>query len=151
MRKTIMAGILGLVIGATGAGAAVSWAQPAPGGPGGPGGPGHPPAPWMHHGGWEHKGPWHHGPATWHHRPGRLVAPGTFALVYREHDRNLSPADVTTIAEAFLLMHGNHSWKVGDVAAQGSDLIGFAFTTPKGEAIAHFTINRHNGHIARVN
>ena len=40
----------------------------------------------------------------------------TFALVYPQEDRKLTPPDVQKIAEAFLLWRGNHSWKVVDVA-----------------------------------
>ena len=86
---------------------------------------GRPPAP----GGWTHGGP-HPGPMGWmhrwreHHRP---IAPGTFALVYRQADRNLTPPDVQKIAEAFLLWNGNHTWKVVDVAAASDGAIGFAW------------------------
>ena len=39
-----------------------------------------------------------------------------FALVYPQEDRKLTPPDVQKIAEAFLLWHGNHTWKVVEVA-----------------------------------
>ena len=48
-----------------------------------------------------------------------------FALVYRQADRQLAPADVQKIAEAFLLWNGNHTWKVTDVAATDAGPIGF--------------------------
>ena len=41
-----------------------------------------------------------------------IRSPGTFALIYRQQDRKLTPPDVQKIAEAFLLWHGNHTWKV---------------------------------------
>jgi len=55
---------------------------------------------------------WHDGAGH-----GRPFTPGDFALIYREPDRQLAPADVQKIAEGFLLWNGNHSWKVTNVAA----------------------------------
>ena len=37
----------------------------------------------------------------------------TFALIYPQQDRNLTPPDVQKIAEAFLLWRGNHSLEGG--------------------------------------
>jgi hypothetical protein len=80
------------------------------------------------------------------HRP---FAPGTFALFPRDVDRHLSGADAQKIAEALLLWHGNHSWKVADVV-ENPDTVGFAYTAPDGTVIARFTIQRKTGRIARV-
>src|SRR5205823_7165634 len=56
---------------------------------------------------------------------GHLAGPGTFALFYQQADRQLSAADVQKIAEAFLLWHGNHSWKVVNVAEGADNTVGF--------------------------
>jgi hypothetical protein len=74
----------------------------------------------------------------------------TFALIYRQEDRNLVPADVQKIAEAFLLWHGNHTWKVSNVAATADGPIGFSLTTPDGSVVAKFTMDSHTGRIQRV-
>ncbi|HET8997365.1 MAG TPA: hypothetical protein VFN42_11930 [Acetobacteraceae bacterium] len=141
MRKTVIAAVTALAVTGLGAGTLVANAQPAPP-PGPPAGPGFggPPGPhphwhaWMHHRGEEH----------------RPFAPGTFALVHRQADRHLSPSDVQTIAQAFLLWNGNHSWKVVDVAPGPDGKIGFAYATQQGGVIARFTMDPHNGHVARV-
>ena len=96
-------------------------------------------APWMHHHGMMHR--MHGGPA------GGLRA---FALVYRQQDRNLTPADVQKIAEAFLLFNGNHTWKVTDVAATSDGKIGFSMTTAEGSVIAKFTMDPHTARLTRV-
>lgn len=80
-----------------------------------------------------------------------IGGPRTFALVYPHKDRNLSPSDVKTIAEAFLLWNGNHSWKVTDVTQQKDGQIGFAYATANGAAVAHFTMDPHSGRLHRVN
>jgi hypothetical protein len=77
------------------------------------------------------------------------VAPGTFALVYRQQDRQLSPADVQKIAEAFLLWRGNHTWKVVEVAQATDGMVGFAIATPEGSVIARFTMDPHSGRVTR--
>ena len=74
----------------------------------------------------------------------------TFALVYRQPDRQLAPADVQKIAEAFLLWNGNHTWKVIDVAPTPDGPIGFSLATPEGGVIAKFTMDPHTGKIERV-
>ena len=145
MRKTILAAVAALAIGGIGAGTMIAYAQPAPPPPGPPG-MGGPPGPGM-------GGPHPHWGGWWHHMRearGRMVAPGTFALVYRHADRQLTPADVQTIAQAFLLWQGNHSWKVTDVAPTQDGAIGFAFATQQGGVIAHFTMDPHTGRVARV-
>ena len=53
----------------------------------------------------------------WRHTAWAAQGLRTFALIYRQQDRQLGPPDVQKIAEAFLLWNGNHSWKVIDVAA----------------------------------
>ena len=73
-----------------------------------------------------------------------------FALIYRQEDRKLAPADVQKIAEAFLVWNGNHTWKVTDVAATADGPIGFAISTPDGSVVAKFTIDPHTAQIKRV-
>jgi len=82
-----------------------------------------------------------------HHHP---IAPGTFALVFRQADRNLSPPDVQKIVEGFLLWRGNHTWKVINVAAAPDGAIGFALATQEGSVIARFTMDPHSGRVTRV-
>lgn len=139
MRKTLLAAAAAFVIGGTTVGSFMSYAQPAPPPPHGPGmmGPGawphHGPMPWLHH--------WH-GP--------RLIEPGALALIYRHPDRNLTPADVQTIAQAFLLWNGNHDWKVVDVKQAAGGAIEFALATAQNSVIARFAMNPHTGHLSRI-
>ncbi len=72
-----------------------------------------------------------------------------FALIYPTADRNLSGADVQKIAEAFLLINGNHTWKVTEVT-EGPDQVTFALASANGDPIAHFAMNRHTGRPTRV-
>lgn len=72
-----------------------------------------------------------------------------FALVYPARDKALSGADVQTIAEAFLLINGNHTWKITEVQEQ-PDVVMFAVATPDGTAIAHFSMDRHTARPERV-
>ncbi len=139
MRKILLAAVAAFVIGGVTAGSLIGYAQPAPPPSPGPGmdGPGRPhpgPMGWMHH--WRE-----------HHRP---IAPGTFALVFRQADRNLTPPDVQKIAEAFLLWNGNHTWKVVNVAATSDGAIGFSLATQEGSVIASFTMDPHSGRVTRV-
>ena len=129
MRQTLLAAAAAFVIGGIAAGAAVSHAQPTPNQQM----EGMPPHPGMM--GWRHERPFH---------------PGDFALIYRQEDRNLTRADVQKIAEAFLLWHGNHTWKVTNVAATADGPIGFSLTTPEGSVVAKFTMDPHTGRIHRV-
>ena len=143
MRSTILAAAVAFVVGGIATGAVLSHAQPVP-----------PPAPqadqaggpqqhWA--GGWGmHRGPMGAG----RHHPFHHERP--LALVYRAHDRNLSPADVQKIAEGFLLWNGNHTWKVTNVAARPDGAIGFSLTTQEGSVIAQFTMDPHSGRIHRV-
>jgi len=142
MRNTLLAAAAAFVIGGVTVGSLISYAQPAP-----------TPSPGPEAGrdgaGW-HDGPW---PMEWirhwreHHG---LVAPGTFALVYHQADRNLTPPDVQKIAEAFLLWHGNHSWKVADVAAAPDGTVGFTLATQEGSVVARFTMDPHTGRVTRT-
>jgi hypothetical protein len=154
MRHTLLVAAAAFVVGGIAAGAVLSQAQPAP-----------PPAQqlppsqqmdgtppqahrWM--GGWGHH---HHGMQA-----GDMQARGgmrgrdmrAFALIYRQPDRQLAPADVQKIAEAFLLWNGNHAWKVTDVAPTADGPIGFSLTTPEGSLVAKFTMDPHSGKIVRV-
>jgi hypothetical protein len=143
MRQTLLAAAAAFVIGGIATGAVLSQAQPAP-----------PPVQEMD------AGPMHPGahPAMMggrHHMMreamrGRLHNLRTFALVYRQEDRNLAPADVQKIAEAFLLWNGNHTWKVSNVAPTADGPIGFSLTTPEGSLVAKFTMDPHSGRIDRV-
>ncbi|HUN44199.1 MAG TPA: hypothetical protein VMU81_28240 [Acetobacteraceae bacterium] len=151
MRKTLLAAAVAFVVGGASIGSLMTYAQPAPPVPAADGGPAVPgPHPGMDGPGWNGPmmGPmawmrrWH----EWHHRP----ALGTFALVYPQKDRNLNPADVQKIAEAFLLWHGNHTWKVVNVAATPEGPIAFSLATPDGTVIASFTMNPHTGRIERT-
>jgi hypothetical protein len=142
MRQTLLAAAAAFVIGGIATGAVLSQAQqatpPAQQVDGGPpehhwaGGWGHHPRPDGHR--WAH----HHGDQ----RP--------FALIYRQKDRQLAPADVQKVVEGFLLWNGNHTWKVTDVAATPDGPIGFSLATQDGSLIAKFTIDPHNGKIHRI-
>ena len=147
MRTSVLAAAAALAIAGGTAGALVARAAPPPPPPGEAGGP---PAHGPHWGRWGH----HHGPERWReggkeHRQ-RLVAPGTFALLYHPANREITPADAEAIATGFLRWNGNHSWKVVDVKPLSDDEIGFAYATPDNTVIARFTINSHTGHIKRV-
>lgn len=145
MLKTILAAATALSL-AGAAGVPAAFAQPVPpapnGGPGfnvppGPGSPGWGGPGWMHHRHW----------ARMHHRNGMRE---TFALFYPKADRQLGPQDVQIIAQALLLWHGNHTWRVSDIAPGPDDTIQFAYTAGDNTPIARFTINVHTGHIIRV-
>jgi hypothetical protein len=84
------------------------------------------------------------------HRHGPAMGMRAFALIYRQKDRALSPADVQKIAEAFLLWNGNHTWKVANAAATADGLVAFDLTAPDGSVIAKFTMDPHTAKIARV-
>jgi len=139
VRQTLLAAAAAFVIGGVATGAVLSQAQPAPA----PsleadGAPPHPGMGWGRH---------MMGGGMMHHRP---FNPRALALIYRQEDRQLAPADVRTIAEAFLLWNGNHTWKVSDVAPTADGPIGFSLTTPEGSVVAKFTMDPHTGHIQRV-
>jgi hypothetical protein len=142
MRQTLLAAAAAIVIGGIATGAALSQAQPAPAPSAQQTDGGSPPEHrWM--GGWGHRGMEGHG---WRHGAGMRA----FALIYRQPDRQLTPADVQKIAEAFLLWNGNHTWKVTDVAPTSEGPIGFSLTTPEGSVLAKFTMDPHTARISRV-
>ncbi len=128
MRKSV----LGMLAALSLAGAATTaYAQPAP--PPGPGAASPPPAhrePWMRPGQWRER--------MIMHRP---FMPGTFALFYRQTDKQLTTADVGTIAQAILLWHGNHTWKVSGVSAGPDGTLQWAYTAPDGTVIARFDMD----------
>ncbi len=142
MRRTILATVTVLAIGTGTAGIMIAEAQPAPPPAGADAGP--PSRPqgmgWMH----RMRG-WGEG------REGRRPTErGTFALVFRHEDRQLTPPDVQKITEAFLLWRGNHTWKVVNVAAAPDGSIGFSLTTQEGSVIANFTMDPHTGRVTRT-
>ncbi len=146
MRRTILGFVVGLILGGAVTGVLLAHAQPPPPGAGGP-------PPWgpqmmgMPHGPGMPGGPGGGppgGPGMMH----RMMR--AFALVYPQPDRNLNPADVQKIAEAFLLWHGNHTWKVVEVAPAADGTIGFALATQEGSVIARFTMDPHTGQISRT-
>jgi hypothetical protein len=142
MHRTILAAAVAFITGGIAAGAVLSQAQPAP-----------PPAQQLDRaspsqnwaGAWEH----HQGPEgrPWMHRHGAMRA---FALIYRQPDRQLAPADVQKIVEGFLLWNGNHAWKVTDVAPTADGAIGFSLTTQEGSVVARFTMDPHTAKVARI-
>ena len=139
MRKVILAATAAIIITGSVAGVLVAEAQPAPPPAAMGDGPPHHPGwmGWMRH---EHEGP-----------PGRMMhMMRTFALVYTQQDRKLTPPDVQKIAEAFLLWHGNHSWKVVNVAPASDGAIGFSLATQEGSVIASFTMDPHSGRVIRT-
>jgi len=142
MRQTLLAAAAAFVIGGIAIGAVLSQAQPAPSPTQQADG-----APPEHHwaGGWgRHRGP---EGRRWARRDG---SSRPFALVYRQQDRRLAPADVQKIVEGFLLWNGNHTWKVADVASMADGPIAFSLTTQEGSVIAKFTIDPHTGRIHRL-
>jgi hypothetical protein len=138
MRKSILTALAVLAIGGAATGIVVAQAQPAPPAPdeGGP-----PPQRGM---GWMHRG------HEWQQRGGMMQRLRAFALVYPQKDRKLTPPDVQKIAEAFLLWHGNHDWKVVNVAPTTDGPIGFALATQDGSVIARFTMDPHTAEVERV-
>jgi hypothetical protein len=140
MRQTLLAAAAAFVIGGIATGAVLSQAQPSPpasqqAGEGPMSGP-----------------PPHHGMMGWRHGRdhARGFNPRDFALIYRQPDRQLAPADVQKVVEGFLLWNGNHSWKVANVAATPDGPIGFSLATPEGSVVAKFTMDPHTGKIARA-
>lgn len=126
-----------------------SAATPAPGAPPPPGGAmrAMPPAP-------PPGGP---GPMGWAGRPGPMGMmwrmhrmAQTWGLFFNQRDKNLSDSDVQILAEAILLVHGNHSWKVIDVADAADGQATFAYATADGSVIARFSIDRQTGRLTRI-
>ncbi len=87
--------------------------------------------------GWAHHSP---SPGAW-----RAVA----GLLPTAPDRQLSPADVQKIAEAYLLWHGNHDWRVTNLATDG-DRVTFAVATAQNAVVATFAMDRHTGALTRT-
>jgi hypothetical protein len=74
----------------------------------------------------------------------------TFSLFAPVQDRALTTADVQKIAEALLLWHGNHTWKVAEVKEESNHTISFAYTTADGSVIARFEVDRKTGEFHRI-
>lgn len=74
----------------------------------------------------------------------------TWGLFFNQPDKKLSTGDVQTLAQAVLLVHGNHSWKVSDVAAAADGSITFAYTTADGSVVARFSVDPHSGRMSRI-
>src|SRR4051794_25786583 len=141
MRSTLTVAAAAFVAGALSAGAVLAVAAPQ----GAPGDVPPPPREAMA------MGP--HGPGPFggpDHAGGPMQRLRNFALIYRQTDRALSPADVQKIAEAFLLWHGNHSWKITDVAQAADGLVAFSIASPEGFVIAKFTMNPHTAKLNRI-
>ena len=138
MRKTVLTALSLLAIGGAATGIVVAQAQPASPGPdaGDP-----PPQHWM--------GRMHHG-HDGQQRGEMMQRLRAFALVYPQKDRKLTPPDVQKIAEAFLLWHGNHDWKVTNVTPTTDGPIGFALATQDGSVIARCTMDPHTAKVERV-
>jgi hypothetical protein len=151
MRKAIMLGITAAaaLAGSTGLALAQTATPPAP-------------PPPMEHPGMDHPGmerpgmerPWGmmHGPQGGmmaHRMGGMMHRMREFALVYPAKDRALSGPDVQKIAEAFLLLNGNHTWKITEVTEE-PNRVTFAVATPDGTAIAHFAMDRHTARPQRI-
>jgi len=145
MRQTLLAAAAAFVIGGVATGAVLSEAQPPAPPPAQLDGTPPPPHGWM---GWGHRPRSGQDGAGWRRPGGGMLR--NFALIYRQEDRKLAPADVQKIAEAFLLWNGNHTWKVTDVAATPDGPIGFDISTPDGSVVAKFTIDPHTAQIKRV-
>jgi hypothetical protein len=74
----------------------------------------------------------------------------TWGLFFNQRDKNLSNSDVQILADAILLVHGNHDWKVIDVADAADGQATFAYATADGSVIARFEIDRHSGRMMRI-
>jgi hypothetical protein len=135
MRRTILTALAVLAIGSASTGIVIAQAQPAPPDMGGT-----PPHQWM--------GGMHRGEGQQH--GGMMHRLRNFALIYPQKDRKLTPPDVQKIAEGFLLWHGNHDWKVINVAPTTDGPIGFALATQDGSVIARFTMDPHTAKVERV-
>lgn len=136
MRQTLLAAVTAFVIGGVTVGAVMSYADPAPPPPPGP------------QAAWQHP---HHGRMIWRRAMWRRrIARRNFALIYTQPDRHLTPDDVQKIAQGFLLWHGNHDWKVVDVAPQSDGAIGFSLATQSGSVIAKFSMDPHTGRVTRL-
>lgn len=95
----------------------------------------------------------------WAHGPHRGMPPfyahmqemaRNWGLFAPQADKKLSTADVSILAQATLLRHGYHEWKVTDVAAAADGAITFAYATADGSVIARFSVDPHNGRFTRI-
>ena len=98
--------------------------------------------------GHEHRD-WGRGPGGHHHHHWNEAHKG-FGLFYPSADKNLSVTDVQTIAQAILLRHGNHAWKVANVVQNQDNTVSFAYTTGDGGVVARFAIDTQTGRMHRV-
>jgi hypothetical protein len=80
----------------------------------------------------------------------QMASVRNWGLFSPQADKKLSVADVQTIADAILLRHGNHTWKVINVVQNQDDTVSFAFATQSGEVIAQFAMNTHSGRVRRI-
>ena len=96
---------------------------------------------WGHH-------RWMMGGEQHHHR--HMTYARNWGLFAPQADKKLSVTDVQTIAEAILLRHGNHTWKVANVAQNQDDTVSFAFATQSGEIVARFAMDTHTGRLRRL-
>lgn len=107
------------------------------------------PPPGMGPGGMDHRGMGPH--AGWWEDMARLHhMERSWGLFYNQPDKKLTSSDVETIAQAVLLTHGNHSWKVANVAQAADGSITFAYTTADGSVIARFSVDPHSGRMTRI-
>ena len=90
---------------------------------------------------------WHRGEGWLRWRMERMRMWGLF---YPVDDKHLSADDVQKIAEAMLLRHGNHTWKVINVAANQDNTVSFAFATADGSVIARFSMDTKTGRLQRI-
>jgi hypothetical protein len=83
-------------------------------------------------------------------RPWQTAQARNWGLFSPQSDKNLSVTDVQTLAQAILLRHGNHTWKVVNVATNQDDTVSFAFATQDGGVIARFAMDTHTGRLRRL-
>jgi hypothetical protein len=80
----------------------------------------------------------------------RMAEARKWGLFAEQPDKKLTAADVQTIAQAILLRHGNHTWKVTEVAQNQDGTASFAFATQNGEVIARFDMDERTGRLRRI-
>ena len=68
-----------------------------------------------------------------------------FGLFFHPADKQLTPAEVQKIAEAFLLWQGNRDWKVAQVAARPRRQDRLRLRHADGGVIARFTMDSRTG------
>ncbi len=151
MRKLVIAGFVATALAGGAAATHLALADEDPPGPGG-----------MQGSMMEHEdhsgmmgpgmmGPGMMGPMWMHHMMAmRHGGMGLFGLFAPVEDRALTTADVQKIAEALLLWHGNHAWKVVDVKEAADNRIDFAYATAEGSVIARFSVDRKTGMFRRL-